>query len=163
MQKNLSKAVEDIAKYKSSMQQQLLEFSQTDMLFFFSEKKELYKLQKQYWMPIIEWAEKLLGMKLTISNSLSVPSNEGLKEALEKQIKLLNDKEFCCWYAAALNMRSVLLGLALIKNKCNAKDAAYLSALEELWQNEQWGEDEEAKEARTIKEKELFEIEAFNQ
>ena len=77
--------------------------------------------------------------------------------------KLLNDKEFCCWYAAALNMRSVLLGLALIKNKCNAKDAAYLSALEELWQNEQWGEDEEAKEARTIKEKELFEIEAFNQ
>jgi chaperone required for assembly of F1-ATPase len=163
LQKNLSKAVEDIAKYKSSMQQQLLEFSQTDMLFFFSEKEELYKLQKQYWMPIIEWAEKLLGMQLTISNSLSVPSNEGLKEALKKQIKLLNDKKFCCWYAAALNMRSVLLGLALIKNKCSAKDAAYLSALEELWQNEQWGEDEESKEARTIKEKELFEIEAFNQ
>ncbi len=159
----LKQAVKEIDNNRDKMQKQLLDFAETDLLFFFSDKPELLAWQKQKWQPIIEWAESLLNIKLKVTSGLAVPDNHDIIKALSKIFQEVNAKEFCCWYAAALNLRSVLLGLALIKNKLSANRAAELSALEELWQNEQWGEDEQALAARKIKADELSEIESFLQ
>lgn len=157
----LKQAIEELDKNRDKMQYQLLSFADTDLLFFFSDKSELANRQKQKWQPILTWAEKLLGVRLNITRNLEVPDNNELLKALPKMFSDLNNKEFCCWYAAMLNLRSVLLALAMVKRKIDADEAFELSAMEELWQNEQWGEDKEALVARKLKKDELSEIERF--
>ena len=71
------------------------------------------------------------------------------------------DKELACYYAAALNMKSVLLALALIKGRVDAENASRLSFLDELWQNNLWGIDEEALARRADRGNELKKIEGY--
>lgn len=161
--KELEQAVKEIKDNRCKMQQQLLDFASTDLLFFFSDKPELLLQQKKRWQPVLEWAEAFLNIKLNVTQSLNVPENDNLIKKLPDVFNSLSDKDFCCWYAASLNLRSVLLGLAMIKGLVDAKKAAELSAIEELWQNEQWGIDEQALAARQKKADELNEIESFLQ
>ena len=58
-------------------------------------------------------------------------------------------------------MRSVLLAAALVKGRINAKEAFDAAFLEELWQNESWGVDEEAAKRREEMREELQQIEDF--
>lgn len=65
------------------------------------------------------------------------------------------------FYLAALDMRSVLLAAALVKGHLNAEEVYEAAFLEELWQAENWGIDEEAEEKRRELKAELEEIEDF--
>ncbi len=157
----LEKAILELPQNQKKMRQQLLDFFDTDLLFFFSDKPELYLRQKQEWQPILDWIEELWLIKPNFTQSLDVPDNTKLKDKLPMMFDKMNSKEFCCWYAASLNLRSILLGLALVLRKIDAKQAANLAAIEEIWQNEQWGEDKEAWATRQARDDELREIESF--
>ena len=71
------------------------------------------------------------------------------------------NKELGAFYVAALNMKSVLLAAALVKGKINANQAFEAAFLEELWQNENWGADEEALKKREELKQELVDVENF--
>ena len=73
----------------------------------------------------------------------------------------MSDKELACYYAASLNMKSVLLALALVKGRIDANEAGRLSYLEELWQNEMWGTDDDAEKIRLERCAELKKIESY--
>ena len=161
MKKILDEAVVEIGKHRDEIIAKLLELAKTDLLFFWGENKDLVLRQKEKWMPILDWATDLLKAKLEKTNTLNVPENKAMRAPLAKVLQEMSDKELACYYAAALNMRSTLLALALVKNRINASEACDLSYLEELWQNEMWGSDPEAKEKRQERCKELEEIEEY--
>lgn len=161
MKNILDKAVVEIDSYREDIENKLLEFAKTDLLFFWSEKNDLYLRQKNEWQPILDWLEDILFVKINTTTKLDVPDNEGLWNSLKGLFAKMTAKELACHYAAALNMRSVLLALALIKGKIDAKRAGDLSFLEELWQNEMWGNDKEAGQRRKERCDELVEIESY--
>ena len=76
-------------------------------------------------------------------------------------METLSDRELTAFYAAALKMRSVLLAAALVKGKINAEEAFRAAFLDELWQAETWGADEEAENRRQTIKNEICEIEKF--
>ena len=84
-----------------------------------------------------------------------------MQDPLKKVFDEMSDTELACYYAAALNMRSVLLALAFVKGKLTAEKACHLAYLEEVWQNEIWGEDEDALNRRQERCEELKEIEGY--
>ena len=139
----------------------MLEFARNDLLFFWGEKRDLYLKQKTEWQPIINWVEESLKVKVKKTDKLDTPDNEEMQKPLKVAFERMSNKELACYYAAALNMKSVLLALALVKGKINAKEAGKLSYLEELWQNEMWGNDEEATKRRKERCDELIEIESY--
>lgn len=158
----LEKSVAEIAKERDVVIEKLVKFSLTDMLLFWGSNEELIKRQQQSWSPILSWAKENLNTKFNISKTLDIPeqdSEASLK--LKKFLQTLNDKELTGFYFAALNTRSILLAAALIKGKINAQQAFEASCLEELWQAEQWGNDEAAENRRKSLLQELEEIEAF--
>jgi chaperone required for assembly of F1-ATPase len=161
MRKTLDDAVKEIGQYRGEIEKKLLEFARTDVLFFWGEKRDLYLKQETEWQPIINWIEELLKVKVKKTSSLDTPDNEEMQEPLKITFAKMSDIELACYYAAALNMKSVLLALALIKGKIDAKTAGRLSYLEELWQNEMWGSDEEALKRREERCSELVEIESY--
>lgn len=161
MKKILDKAVKEIAQYREEIEKKLLEFARTDLLFFWGEKRDLYLKQETEWQPIINWVEDALNVKVNKTDKLDTPDNEEMQKPLKVAFERMNDKELACYYAAALNMKSVLLALALVKGKIDAQTAGKLSYLEELWQNEMWGTDEEAAKRRKERCDELVEIESY--
>ena len=161
MKKTLDKAVKEIELYREEIENKLLEFARSDLLLFWGEKRDLYLKQKTEWQPIIDWIEESLKVRVNKTDRLDIPDNEAMQKPLKKAFAKMNSKELACYYAAALNMKSVLLALALVKGKINAETAGRLSYLEELWQNEIWGADEEAVKRRKDRCDELAVIESY--
>ena len=160
MKKTLEMAVNEIGQYREEIVKKLLEFARTDLLFFWSDKKELYLKQESEWQPIIDWVGDVLKVEVRKTSSLDTPDNEEIQKPLKEEFFNMSDKELACYYAAALNMKSVLLALALVKGKIDAQTAGRLSYLEEIWQNEIWGSDEEGLKRRQERCDELFVIES---
>ncbi|MBE6452315.1 MAG: hypothetical protein E7012_02355 [Alphaproteobacteria bacterium] len=160
--KKLNKATEEISAYKEEIIDNLLKFATTDVLLFWGSDENLQKRQEQEWEPVLSWAREEFGGKYKTTKSLDVQkenldSGMGFKKFLEK----LDDKQLAAFYLAALNMRSVLLASALVKGKINSEQAFKAAYLEELFQAEAWGKDEEAEAKREERRQELYDIEKF--
>ncbi len=161
MKQKLDQAVTEIAQHREDIIAKLLEFAKTDLLFFWGENRELFLHQQEKWLPILDWAAQELRVNLQKTHTLDVPENSQLNGPLAQMLRAMSDKELACYYAAALNMRSTLLALALVKGRIHAEEACELSYLEELWQNKLWGKDEEAVSRRQERCEELKEIESY--
>ena len=158
----LEKTAKEIGKDREEVIDRLVRFALTDMMLFWGQNEDLVKRQEKIWGPLLEWANEEINTKFIRTQSLDVPEQEKtsgyrLKAFLEK----LSDKELAAFYVAALNMKSVLLAAALVKGRIDAKQAFEAAYLEELWQAENWGVEEEAEKRRAEVRQELVEIEKF--
>lgn len=110
----------------------------------------------------MKWAREELDAKFVTTQSLDVPEeNRTSGYRLKQFMETLSDRELTAFYAAALKMRSVLLAAALVKGKINSEEAFRAAFLDELWQAETWGADEEAENRRQTIKNEICEIEKF--
>ena len=162
MKSKLEKSIQEISKDRKIVIEKLVKFSLTDMLLFWSTNEKLFMRQQELWTPILIWAKENLDTKFNITKEIDVPeqdSQSGIK--LKMFLESLTDKELTGFYFASLNMRSILLAAALIKGKITAKQAYEASCIEELWQAEQWGNDEAADSRRKSLLAELEAIEEF--
>ena len=161
---DLEKAREEIAKNRAEVIERLVQFSMTDLLLFWGQEKDLMERQAKIWGPILAWAEEKMKAKFATTQSLDVPQeNQASGYRLKVFLENLSDKELTAFYAAALQMRSVLLAAALVRGKINAEEAFQAAFLDELWQAENWGSDEEAEKRRQTIKSEIEEIERFLQ
>lgn len=158
----LDEAVKDVKLHREEIINRLVQFSETDLLLFWGTDKELISRQEEVWSPIIRWANEAIQAEFKHTKTLDVPE-EAKTSAYRLKVFLdsLSDKELAAFYSAALNMKSVLLAMAMIKGRINAEEAFQAAFLDELWQNEKWGSDEEAVKRRTVIRNELSDIEAF--
>lgn len=158
----LDEAVKDVKLHREEIINRLVQFSETDLLLFWGTDKELVSRQEEVWSPIIRWANEAIQAEFKHTKTLDVP--EEVKTSayrLKVFLDSLSDKELAAFYSAALNMKSVLLAMAMVKGRINAEEAFQAAFLDELWQNEKWGSDEEAVKRRTVIKNELSDIEAF--
>ena len=162
MSVKLEQAAAEIKKYRSEIIDKLMKYAATDMLLFWGTDKDLILRQEKVWGPLLQWASKEFGEKFEKTHGLEV-SEENQKSGyrLKAFLDCLSDKELAAYYLAALNMRSVLLAAALIKGRINAEQAYKAAYLEQLFQEEVWGEDLESKAKLAERKKELEDIENF--
>lgn len=149
MIKKLQQMSAEIAEHREEVIDKLVQFSLTDMLLFWGQEKELIQRQEEQWAPLLLWAKQELDAKFMTTQGLDVPEeNKTSGYCLKLFMESLSDKELTAFYAAALDMRSVLLAAALVKGRITAEQAYQAAFLEELWQAENWGVEEEAERRR---------------
>lgn len=152
----------EIAEHRDEVIDKLVQFSLTDMLLFWGQEKELIQRQEEHWAPLLLWAKQELDTKFMTTQGLDVPEeNKTSGYRLKLFMESLSDKELTAFYAAALDMRSVLLAAALVKGRITAEQAYQAAFLEELWQAESWGVEEEAERRRQEIKAELQAIAEF--
>lgn len=158
----LEKAAAEIGADRREIADKIENFLMTDMLLFWGTEKDLIVRQEKLWGPVLEWAKQVFDTDFVKTHGLDVPvQDEKSGERLRSFMDLLSDRELAAFYLAALNMRSVLLAAALVKGRISAEEAYRASCLEELWQAESWGTDDEAEKKRSELRQELFDIEKF--
>ncbi len=162
MTTDLNEALRDVKQHREEIINRLVQYAETDLLLFWGTDKELKCRQEKVWAPIIYWANEAIKSEFRHTESFDIPE-ECRTSACQLKVFMesLSDKELTAFYSAALNMKSVLLAMAMIKRKINAEEAFHAAFLDELWQNEKWGADEEAVRRRELIKQELSSIEAF--
>ncbi len=139
----------DVAKNKTALIERMVNFALNDVLLFWSTDEKVQKEQEEKWTPIIVWANETVNVEFKKTSTLEVSQdNVNTASKLKEYLSSLSNKELSAFYVAALNMRSVLLALALVKEKISAKEAFELSELEELYQARKWGSEPVAEARR---------------
>ena len=122
-------------------------YSGTDLLCYRAENpSDLTARQEAQWGPLLDWAAGL-GIKLkSVRGIMAVTQDEAALDAMADQARALGDVDLTLLVHFISVFGSAVLGLAVMKGRLTAAQALDLSRLDELYQIEQWGEDEEAAE-----------------
>ena len=146
---NWNQIEEDVRLHRQELTDRLVDFALHDVLLYWSPDEKLQKEQEENWMPILQWADETVNARFKTTTGLETqPATKETSLELRKYIDWLSDKEMAALFLAAVNMRSVLLALALVKGRINAEEAFQLAELEELYQIQKWGRVPEAEERR---------------
>ena len=128
----------------------ILNFIDTDLICYRAENpNDLAQWQSKNWDPIITKVEKYINNKINVSKGI-MPLKQD-KETHIKISKLLTkftDLEIVVLHKITNITGSIFLSLCILSNDKIKEKAFELSYLDELWQAENWGYEEEASKNR---------------
>ncbi|CAN7527864.1 ATP12 family chaperone protein [Pararhizobium sp. LjRoot238] len=144
-------AIDGVAKDIRGVFDDILNFAGTDLLCYrASEPEGLVARQTERWDPVISWAAEKLGARFILAEGVvhqvqPRAAINGVAEALRAYATPLG---LACLHTITTLTGSALLALAFAEKRLSAEEAWALAHLDEDWQIEHWGTDEEAFQRR---------------
>ncbi|MDE1906993.1 MAG: ATPase [Rhodospirillales bacterium] len=137
-------AHERITPHRASIITQLAAYGLNDLLCYRAESPEpLIARQHAQWDPWLSWLDSTHGIGLITTNGLMpVSQPPGTADKLEALLSPRTEYELAGLGVLIPALGSFVLGLATAESALDAKTACAAAMLDELWQAEQWGEDE---------------------
>ena len=152
----LGAAQERIAPDPKPMVEGLARYGETDLLCYRAEDQRLAVRQAEAWQPMLEWAALALDAPLSITQGLMpVAQAPASLAALEAAVARHDAAGLAALGVAVPALGSLVLGLALSLGRLDADEAHRLAILDELYQEEFWGSDDEAQARRADRLKEV--------
>ena len=152
------KSEQYIKNHRQETIETMLRFASTDLLLFWSDNEDLYRRQLKLWQPFLNDLQKKSGAEVKISQNLEIPNNEQCLLWLKNKLNNLSDKKLTAAFLMAMQIKSVFLGLAVLNNEKSADEIFNAAFLEDIYQNELWGVDEEALNKREAVKEEIIKI-----
>ena len=117
-----------------------------DLLCYFAEAPDsLLALQAARWGPMLDWAKEALGLELIrVGGLIHRPQPAQTLERVKLLALALSDFELTGLVNAAGLFGSAILAFALQRGRLSGEEALDLSRLDEAFQEERWGIDEDA-------------------
>ncbi len=139
-------ALDKVAIQKSEVADMLADYGGTDLLCYRADAPtELVARQAENWDPVLDWAADTLKARLhPVSGVMFQPQNQEALETLRAMVQRLTCFQLAAFHDLVCMSGSLVLGFAAVEGYCPAEACWTLSRLDELWQEEQWGRDEEA-------------------
>jgi chaperone required for assembly of F1-ATPase len=146
-------AIDKVVHQHAEVADMLAAYGGTDLLCYrATEPQELVQRQNELWNPVLDWAEGALGARLvTAAGVMFIAQAEDHLEALRAPIHAMSAFEVAAFHDLVSLSGSLILGYAAVHDMCPVEDIWQLSRLDETWQIEQWGVDDEAAELAETK------------
>jgi chaperone required for assembly of F1-ATPase len=124
----------------------LAEYATTDLLCYRTTSPAgLADRQEQIWQPLLDWFEETHQIHLRVgSGVMPVQQSADVLERCEEILKSYSHFELAAVHDLIQLSGSFVIGLATVQGKLSVSDAWTASRIDEDWQIEEWGEDEEA-------------------
>jgi chaperone required for assembly of F1-ATPase len=125
----------------------ILRFGENDLLSYRAEAPaELARRQNQ-WDTFLDWAERRHGARLDVTSGIGhVAQSPKAMAALKDAIAVQDDYALAALHVLSSITGSLILGLAVLEGELTPGEAFALSRLDEAYQAEKWGADQEAEE-----------------
>lgn len=145
-------ALEAVTPAREAVADQMAEYAGADLLCYFAEGPDaLVARQEASWTPILIRADAAEDLSFKRATGIVHEAQPPRTLARMREIALEMDDFTLAGFAfASALFGSTLLGLALQRGWLSADDAFDLSRLDEAFQEEKWGVDDEAAE-RTVR------------
>lgn len=118
-------------------------YAATDLLCHRAEgPAELVRRQNETWQPILDWAARRYGAKLSaVQGVMPAAQPKRALAALREAVAALDHFRLSGLHAVTVSSGSLLLGLALMEARIDVERAWAAADLDEAWQREKWGDD----------------------
>lgn len=146
-------AIDKVAVQHGEVADMLAEYGGSDLLCYrATQPVELIERQAEQWDPLLDWAEETLGVRLVpVSGVIHVAQDAEALSRLRTQVHALDNFELAAFHDLVSLSGSLVLGFAAVHGARPIEALWALSRLDENWQEEQWGADDEATEQAELK------------
>ena len=116
----------------------------------------LIERQAAHWALLVDWAAQDLSAPLVITHGvMPVPQPDASLAALAERVHALSPFELAACHDLVAITGSLILGLAILAGRLTVESAWELSRIDEKWQAEMWGSDEDAIAAEAFRQRGL--------
>ena len=146
-------AIDKVAPLREAVITELAGYGGTDLLCYHAESPtELIARQHADWSPLLDWATTTLNAPLTVTRGvIPVDQPQAGLDRLHAAVSAFTNAELAGLHDLVAISGSLVLALAVTSGHL-APDAAFsLSRLDNSWQAEQWGTDEDEAELEALR------------
>jgi chaperone required for assembly of F1-ATPase len=156
-------ATDKVAPQFQAVADMLAEYGGSDLLCYRAEgPADLAVRQAAAWDPLLHWAAEELSAPLTVTFGVMHRSQpEPSLAALAAVVHALTPFQLAAFHDLVALSGSLVLALAVARGRLSADEAWRLSRIDESWQIEQWGADEEAAEITALKRADFLQADRF--
>lgn len=146
-------AIDKVRVQHAEVADMIADYGDSDLLCYRADSPdELVARQVAGWDPMLDWADAELGARLTVADGvMHVAQPDEAISRLRAEVHKFGAFQLTAFHDLVSLSGSLILGFAVARDRLNADQAYDLSLIDETWQAEQWGVDEEAAEQRAIK------------
>ncbi|WP_308909508.1 ATP12 family chaperone protein [Pseudokordiimonas caeni] len=139
-------ALDRVALRMEEVAAEVVAFGGSDLLCYRAdEPEELVARQAAVWTPYLDWARDALGAPLIVTSGIMpVLQPEASLVALRAEVAALDAHRLTALHGLTNGFGSLVLALARIKGFAGVDALWEAARLDETYQEEQWGVDEEA-------------------
>jgi len=143
-------AIDRVAKHRVHVVEQICAFGRGDLLCYrASEPAALVARQAAVWDPLLDWAQARYGARLKTGQGIGyVEQPADALASLDAAARAFDDFALAALHTAASLSGSLVLALALADGRLDARETFEVSQLDETFQAEKWGRDDEAEARR---------------
>ncbi|MEO0379086.1 MAG: ATP12 family protein [Pseudomonadota bacterium] len=156
-------AIDKVAVQHAEVADMLAAYGDADLLCYRADAPaELIARQNEVWDPYLEWAATHLGARLHPRTGIMHESQDAqaLKQ-LSDRVHALSEFELAAFHDLVSLSGSLVLGFAAAQDLNPLLNVWAASRVDEIWQREQWGADEEAESVAEIKKTSFFHAKSF--
>lgn len=146
-------ALDKVAVQHGDVADMIADYGDSDLLCYRADRPEaLINRQSEQWDPFLDWAAEHLDARLQPRSGVMHQAQDAdVLSRLRTRVHALSNFELAAFHDLVSLSGSLILGFACALNVRSAADIWDLSRLDEIWQAEQWGQDEEAENAAQVK------------
>ncbi len=144
--KAANSAIDKVMVQFSEVADMLADYAGTDLLCYRAATPiDLKDRQSAQWDPLLDWCAERYGARLVpVEGLMFSPQDDGALERLKTEIHAMSPWLLTGVHELITIPGSLVLGLAILEGRLTADAAWDLSRLDELYQQEDWGVDEDA-------------------
>ena len=139
-------AIDRVADNRDTVVDEIAAYGETDLVCYRATGPEDLKArQADNWQPLLDWCADHLGARLTITEGvIAAPQDSAATGALRRAVDGYDTMSLAALHVIASATGSLVIALALAEGQLDAKNAWHASRVDESFQAEHWGIDEEA-------------------
>ncbi len=147
-------AIDKVSVQHAEVAELLAAYGDADHICYRADSpQELCQRQAEAWDPLLDWAGEVLGVRLQpVIGVMHAPQDDKALKRLAGMVKDMDPFHLTAFHDLVGLSGSLIIGFAAIHNIRDIRALWQLSRVDELWQQEQWGVDDEASEQASLKE-----------
>jgi chaperone required for assembly of F1-ATPase len=157
-------AIDRVAREREAVAGMLAEYGGSDLLCYRAESPaELVARQAEAWDPLLDWAESALSARLrTTCGVMHLEQDRDTLARLHDEVRLLDIWALTAFHDLVSLSGSLVIGFAALRDHAPVQALWQVSRIDESWQAEQWGSDEEAEAVAQRKENDFLNAKRFH-
>lgn len=156
-------AIDRVAGHREEVIDMLAGYGETDLLCYRAEGPgSLTSRQAQAWDPLLDWADEVFGARLvSVAGVMPHTQSPSALARLRAAVSALDAFELTGFHDLVTLSGSLVIGLAVERGRLAPGVAWDISRIDEDYQADLWGRDEEAEHMAAIRRKAFFAAERF--
>lgn len=139
-------ALDKVAEQFDDVAELLIAYGDSDLLCYRATGPQgLIDRQAAGWDPLLDWAAQSLGVPLTVTAGIvHQPQPKASLDVLATLVRAYSPFQMAAFHDLVAISGSLVLAIAVTRGRLTADEAWSLSRIDETWQAELWGVDDEA-------------------